>query len=112
MSGWHVRLELDPDSGGNRLQQAGGLAADALAEQILLGAEVGVDHRLGDAGHLGDLVHGRAVVAALGEHRDGGVEDLPLPHIARQPLDPLPRPLLNAHPASRFVSLASVPTRT
>ena len=45
-------------------------------EQLLLAAEVVVDHPLGRAGALGDLVDARAGVAVLGELARGDVEDL------------------------------------
>ena len=45
-------------------------------EQLLLAAEVVVDHALRRAHALGDLVHARARVAVLGELARGDVEDL------------------------------------
>ena len=44
-----------------------------------LGVEVLVEHRLGDAGGLGDVVHRRLVVARPGEHVEGDVEQLLAP---------------------------------
>ena len=43
-----------------------------LVQQVVLGAEVVVERALGDAGRLDDLLHGGAVVAALGEEPGGG----------------------------------------
>jgi hypothetical protein len=71
---------------------------DACREQILLRAEVRVDHRLRNARYVGDLVHRRVVVAPFGEHRDRGVEDLPLTDLAREPFDP--PPLFHGHRSS------------
>ena len=44
--------------------------------ELLLAAEVVVDHPLRGAGALGDLVDARAGVALLGEHRGGDLEQL------------------------------------
>ena len=44
--------------------------------EVLLGVEVLVEHRLGDAGGIGDVVHRGAVVAVAGEDLDRDVEDL------------------------------------
>ena len=44
--------------------------------QIALGVEVLVEHRLGDAGRLGDVVHRRVVIAVHGERLEGHREDL------------------------------------
>ena len=44
--------------------------------QVLLGVEVLVEHGLGDAGGVGDVVHRRAVEAVLREHLHRHVEDL------------------------------------
>jgi hypothetical protein len=43
-------------------------------EQALLGAEVRIQHRLGDAGGRGDVVHRALAVAALLEGAAGGRE--------------------------------------
>ncbi len=44
--------------------------------QTFLAAEVFVDDGFGDVGTLGDLLDGRAVVAALGEQRLGDLDEL------------------------------------
>ena len=44
--------------------------------ELLFAAEVVVDHPLGGAGALGDLVDPGARVALLGEHRGGDLEQL------------------------------------
>ena len=72
---------------GDRLHQPGGLAAQAGDEQLLLGAQVGVDHGLGDAGDLGDLVHRGGVEAVPGEDAHGGVEHLLLTDLTGQTLE-------------------------
>ncbi len=50
--------------------------------EVELAREMLVEHRLADAGPLGDLVHGRCVVAVGDEHVAGGSEEL---GTARQP---------------------------
>ena len=52
------------------------LAAEQLAEELVLGVEAGVDDGLGDAGGAADRLHRGAVVAALEEELEGGVEHL------------------------------------
>ena len=44
--------------------------------EVLLAVEVLVEHRLGDAGGIGDVVHRRGVEAPMGEHLHRHVEDL------------------------------------
>ncbi len=44
--------------------------------QVTLGVEVLVEHRLGDAGRLGDVVHRRVVIAVHGERLERHREDL------------------------------------
>ena len=54
------------------------LVAGALEQPLVqreLGREVVIDHRRGDAGAAGDLVHPGAVVAAFGEHLQCGLLD-------------------------------------
>ena len=51
-------------------------ALEHLDEEVLLAAEHAHDVGLADAGRLGDLVGGRAEVAALAEDQARGVEDL------------------------------------
>src|SRR5262249_52045211 len=51
------------------------LQADEL-ERLLLGSEIVVQARLPDAEHVGDVLGGRAVEAALGEDARGGLDDL------------------------------------
>ena len=61
---------------GDRRQQT---VADFVQQrhvQVLLGVEVLVEHRFGDTGGLGDVVHRGAVEATAGEHLDGDIEDL------------------------------------
>jgi len=48
---------------------------DQVDQQLLLGAVVVVEARLGDADPLGDLVHRGAVVALLAEQLEGGSAD-------------------------------------
>ena len=50
-----------------------------------LGLEVLVHERLGDAGGLGDVVHGRGRVAVLGEEGERHVEELAAPGVGGQP---------------------------
>ena len=67
----------DPGGGlGDRGQQAVADLVEQRHVQILLGVEVLVEHRFGDAGGLGDIVHRRAVEAVSGEDLDGDIEDL------------------------------------
>ena len=73
-----------PHGAADLLEQPPAGALDAGQEQPLLGAEVVVQHRLGDAGGGGDLVHRDAVVAALGEQPLGGGDHLRLAHGARR----------------------------
>ena len=47
--------------------------------------EVLVDEGLGDAGRLGDVVHGGGGVAVLGEEGEGHVEQLAPPGVGGQP---------------------------
>ena len=47
--------------------------------QVALGLEVLVEHGLGDAGGLGDVVHRRLVVPGSGEHLERDVEQLLAP---------------------------------
>ena len=54
--------------------------------EVELAREVLVEHRFGDPGPVGDLVHGGGVVAGLDEHRLGGVEQLGAALAARHPL--------------------------
>ena len=44
--------------------------------EVELAGEVLVEHRLGDAGALGDVVHRGGVVALGDEHLEGGLEQL------------------------------------
>jgi hypothetical protein len=54
--------------------------------EAVLGAEVGVEHRLGHADRARDVVHGRRVVAAAREHVVGDLEHLALALLARHAL--------------------------
>ena len=54
--------------------------------EVELAREVLVEHRLGDPGPVGDLVHGRRVVAGLDEDGLRGVEQLGAALAARHPL--------------------------
>ena len=58
------------------LQQPGVLAGEDCGEQLLLAAEVVVDERGLDAGHLGDSPRRRRRVPVLGQHLSRRVEDL------------------------------------
>ena len=53
--------------------------AEQLGEEVALGAEVLVQHRLGDPGGVGDGVHRRALVAVLGELLDRDLQQLLAP---------------------------------
>jgi hypothetical protein len=77
----------DPPDGVDRVEavhvqsrlRGADLLVDALQHgdvELLLAAEVVVDHPLGRADLGGDLVHAGAVVAAVGELTGGDVEDL------------------------------------
>jgi hypothetical protein len=59
----------------NRLAEQGDIALGHRGEEVLLVAEQIVERADGDLGAFGDLVDRGAVVAALGQHRFGGVED-------------------------------------
>ena len=61
---------------GDRLLQLVADVGEQLDEELALGAEVLVQHRLGHAGGLGDVVHRRRGEALVGEHRDGDPEQL------------------------------------
>jgi hypothetical protein len=54
-----------------------------LAVQVALGSEVLVEHRLGDPGGLGHVVHRRGMEAVLAEHLEGDVEELLAPASGR-----------------------------
>src|SRR5215213_648728 len=75
--GCRARVDALPQG----LEQPRPRALHARPIQALLGAEVGVDHRLGDARRLRDRVDGRGVEPPLGERllRDG--EHLLLPNV-------------------------------
>src|SRR5215208_3495100 len=76
------------DAVAQRVQQPHPGALHAGAVEALLGAEVGVDHRLGDPGRLGDRVDGRRVEASLGERAFRRIEHLRLAHPPRDPPGP------------------------
>ena len=61
-----------------RLAELGACPADGGEEQALLGAEVFVQHRLGQPDAYGDLLHGDGAVPLFGEDLLGDVEHLPL----------------------------------
>src|SRR6266536_3178627 len=75
-----VQLPLEGQVvGEQRLDPGEVLVAVALEgghEQLLLAVEVGVQRADGEAGLLGDVVHGRAGVALAGEHPRGRPEQL------------------------------------
>jgi hypothetical protein len=58
------------------LLERGADVAQQLEVEVPLRVEVLVEHRLGHAGRLGDVVHGRRVEALRGEHLEGGVQQL------------------------------------
>ena len=68
------------------VDESGQLAIQAGTEQLLLGAVIQIQHRLGDLRLGGDRVHRRLVIAVDGEHLHRGVEHLLFAHGARQPL--------------------------
>ena len=77
---------------GGRLQRLAHAVAElagVLVEQreieVELAGKVLVEHRLADAGPLGDLVHRRRVVALGDEDLAGRAEQLPPARLARQP---------------------------
>jgi len=91
----HVaRRQLEVDVRAHRFDEPAQLAVQARSEQLLLGAVVQVEHRLGDLGLAGDRVHRRLVIAVDGEHFDGGVEHLLLAYGTRQPLGTTGHPSL------------------
>ena len=57
-----------------------------LLVQLLLALEVPVQQAGGDLRHVGDLLDPRALVAALGEHLRGGLEQLLPAHLRLQTL--------------------------
>ena len=59
--------------------EAGADVAEQLGEELALGPEVLVEHRLGDPGGVGDGVHRRALVAVVRELLEGDVEQLLAP---------------------------------
>ena len=77
--GWRAGV----DAVAQRRQQPQPRPPHARLVEALLGAEVRVDHRLGDAGGLRDRVDGGRVEAALGERALGRLEHLLLAHLAR-----------------------------
>ena len=60
----------------NALEQPAADVLEQLGEQRPLRREVLVEHRLGDAGGVGDVVHRGGVEPAGGEHLAGDVEEL------------------------------------
>ena len=75
------RLERRAGVGDDRV--AGGVEQREV--EVELAGEVLVEHRLGDPGPLGDVVHRRGVVALGDEHLERGVEQLGAALAARQP---------------------------
>ena len=63
-------------AGGDGVQHARPDVVEQGLEQLALGLEVLVQHGLGDAGGVGDVVHRRVVVPGAGEHVEGDVEQL------------------------------------
>ena len=61
---------------GDRLAEVSPDVGQELDEQLALRAEVLVEHRLGDPGGLGDVVHRRCVESVLGEHADRSAQQL------------------------------------
>ena len=68
-----VRRSPESGTGGRRL-----LRCQGVDDERRLGVPAPVERRLGRLRALGDGVHGEAVVADLGQHLEGGVEDLAL----------------------------------
>ncbi len=62
---------------------AGGLEQGEV--EVQLAGEVLVEHRLGDPGAFGDVVHGGRVIALRDEHLEGGRQQLRAALAARQP---------------------------
>ena len=62
--------------GGDRRDHATTGFFDDVEEELTLRREVLVQDGLGDAGGLGDLVHGGVVVAVSGEHRERNRQQL------------------------------------
>ena len=73
---------------GDGLQEPAGLALQTGGEQLILGAVIQIEHRLGDRRFLRNRVHGRLMEAVEGEDLDRGVEHLLLADGAWQPLTP------------------------
>ena len=61
---------------GDRREQPVADLVEQRPVQLALGLEVLVQHGLGDAGRLGDVVHRGVVVAGPGEDLEGDVEEL------------------------------------
>ena len=68
-----VALELV--LGEQVVELVGGAGLDRGLEQVGLAGETAVDGAGGQAGPAGDLLHSGPVVALLGEHGGGGVEE-------------------------------------
>ena len=66
----HRRIDL-----GDEREQPGDVRLGDLGEQLVLVAHVVIERRLRDAARLGDFVHRRRRVAALGEQLGGAGED-------------------------------------
>ena len=77
-----ARLEGRPHE---RLERVAVLVQQRQVE-IELAREVLVQNRFGDTGAVGDLVHGRGVIAGLDEDGLGGIQQLGAPLTARHPL--------------------------
>ena len=77
-----VGLQHGPPDGG---EEVGGDGVDQFEVERPLGGEVLVEQGLGDSGGLGDVVHGRGAVAALGEELQRDGEELVPSLFGREP---------------------------
>ena len=76
----------DLDRLAQALEEPAGVLLEQLGVELLLGGEVLLDERLGDAARAGDVVDRGGVVAALREDREGRLEDRGAPLLAAEAL--------------------------
>lgn len=72
-------LRRRPNGIGDGGEQTGKLGVQEVQVELAFAGEVLIEHRLGDASRLGDVIHGRGVVTALGKNVVGHAEELGMP---------------------------------